>query len=157
MTGVRARLEGFAQVQDGLQQINNFASDFHQVAGDLWQETFDVIRAPFLSELQHYPPEKRGSKYRRTGRLKRGWFLRFVRNGNVHQIVVGNSTTYTKWVVGSFDQRRNFQTEMHRDTGWFLADKTKTFWFDAAQQEFEQRWERYLSGLGVLKVTRRNR
>jgi hypothetical protein len=157
MTGVRARLEGIAQVNDGLQQINNFASDFHQVAGDLWQETFDAVRPSFQNEVEHYAPKKRGSRYRRTGRLKRGWIIRFVRNGESFQIVVSNSTPYAKWVVGSFDQRRNFQTEMHRDTGWVLIDSTVKYWFGVIQEEFQQRYERYLSGFGVFKITRRNR
>lgn len=157
MTGVRARLEGFAQVQDGLQQINNFASDFHQVAGELWQETYEEIAPGFLGELQYYPPPKRGSRYIRTMRLKRGWTLRFVRAGDMSQIIVTNAVPYTKWVVGSFDQRRNYQTEMHRDTGWQQARETKDFWFDTAVLDFSQRWERYLSGYGVFKVTRRNR
>lgn len=157
MTGVRTRLEGIAQVNEGLQQINTFASDFERVAGDLWQETFDAVQAPFLNELQYYPPPKRNSKYRRTGRLKRGWVLHFVRNGAVSQIVASNNTEYTKWVVGSFDQRRNYQTDMHRQTGWVLANLTVGFWFETAQAEFQERYDRYLAGFGVFKVSRRNR
>lgn len=137
--------------------MKHFASDFHQVAGDLWQETYEAVRPPFLDELRHYPPPKRGSKYRRTGRLRDGWIIRFVRNGAVSQIVVENRVPYTRWVVGSFDQRRDYQTQMHRETGWFPARQTKDFWFDAAEAEFQTRYERYLSGFGVFKVTRRNR
>lgn len=157
MTGVRARLEGIAQVNEGLEQINDFARDFSNVAGDLWQETFDAIYPDFLSELQTYAPPKRGSKYRRTGRLKRGWVIRFVRNGAVSQIVASNDVPYTKWVVGSFDQRRDYQTQMHKDTGWFPVRETKDYWFDVAQSDFQERWDRYCSGYGVFKVSRRNR
>lgn len=157
MTGVHSRLEGVAEVEDGLRQIEQFTRDFHQVAGDLWQETYAVIAPPFLNELQHYPPPKRGSRYIRTMRLKRGWTIRFVQSGNTSQIIAENKTPYTKWVVGSFDQRRDYQTQMHKDTGWFPARTTKDYWFDAAQAEFEKRWQRYLSDFGGFKVTRRNR
>lgn len=157
MTGVRATLEGMAQVHAGFDQINQFASDYTRVAGDLWQESYEAARPAFLNELQHYPPPKPGSRYRRTGRLKRGWTLRFVRSGQAFQIVVENATPYTKWVVGSFDQRKNYQTDMHRRTGWFLANKTVTYWFTVIGEDFQQRYDRYLSGFGVFKVTRRNR
>lgn len=157
MTGVHARLEGSAQVDEGLDQMQQFASDFHQVAGDLWQEVYEAVRPPFLDELRHYPPPKRGSKYRRTGRLRDGWIIRFVRNGAVSQIVVENRVPYTKWVVGSFDQRQDYQTQMHRETGWFLANKTVTYWYGVIQSDFQARWERYCSGYGVFKVSRRNR
>lgn len=157
MTGVRARLEGIAQVNEGLERINDFASDYTRVAGDLWQESYEDVRPSFQNELEHYAPEKRGSRYRRTGRLKRGWILRFVRSGQVFEIIVSNAVPYTKWVVGSFDQRRNYQTAMHRETGWFLANTTVTYWFGVIQEEFQERYERYLSGYGVFKVSRRNR
>lgn len=157
MTGVRARLEGIAQVNEGLEQINHFASDFYQVAGDLWQESYEDNRPAFQNEVEYYPPEKRGSRYKRTGRLKRGWTIRFVRNGQAFQIVVENRVPYTRWVVGSFDQRRNYQTQMHKDTGWFPVRETKDYWFDAINEDFQERYERYLSGFGVFKVTRKNR
>jgi hypothetical protein len=157
MTGVRARLEGLAQVNEGLEKINDFARDLMKVAGDLWQESFEAVRPSFQNELEHYPPEKRGSRYRRTGRLKRGWKLRFVRAGQAFQIIVENTTPYTKWVVGSFDQRRNYQTQMHRETGWPLANLTVGFWFKAIEEDFQERYDRYLSGFGVFKVSRRNR
>lgn len=157
MTGVRARLEGIAQVNEGLERINDFARDFHQVAGDLWQESYEAIRPDFLSELQTYAPPKRGSRYVRTYRLKRGWTLRFVRAGDTSQIIVENTTPYTKWVVGSFDQRRDYQTQMHKDTGWFPVRETKDYWFKAIEEDFQERYDRYLSGFGVFKVSRRNR
>lgn len=157
MPGIRARLEGIAQVNEGLETINNFASDYNRVAGDLWQEAYEAARPEFLNELQYYPPPKRGSKYRRTGRLKRGWTLRFVKNGNTSQIIVENSTPYAKWVVGSFDQRRDYQTQMHKDTGWFPVRDTKNYWFGVIQEDFQQRYDRYLSGFGVFKISSRNR
>lgn len=157
MTGVRARLEGITQVNEGLEQINQFARDFHQVAGDLWLETYNEIRPPFLNELQTYAPPKRGSRYVRTMRLKRGWIIRLVRLPDGYQMVVENTTPYTKWVVGSFDQRRDYQTQMHKETGWFPARQTKDFWFAAFDADFRKRFDRYLSGYGVFKVSKRNR
>lgn len=157
MAGVRARLEGIGQVEDGLEKIEAFARDFEQVAGDLWQEAFDAVQVPFLNELQAYPPPKRNSRYIRTMRLKHGWTLRFVRSGLVSQIVVSNNVEYVKWVVGSFDQRRDYQTQMHKTTGWFPARDTKNYWFGVAQEEFQQRYDKYLSGYGVFRVSSRNR
>lgn len=154
---IRTRLEGIAQVDDDLRNINQFASDFERVAGELYEESFRAVEPSFLGDLQFYPLPKRGSRYRRTGRLKRGWTLRFIKNGAAYQIVVSNAVPYTKWVQGSFDQRRNYQTQMHKETGWVLANATVNFWHQVILEEFQERHAKYLEGLGVFNVTRRNR
>lgn len=154
---LKSRLIVNARPFDELRRFQHFLTDYNGVVGDLMKETLQVVRPPLLDELQFYPPVPAGSRYRRTYRLRRGWDVRLVNSGEGYEIQVVNGVVYTKWVVGSFDQRRNYQTAVHQRNGWPLARNTVRFWFAAARDDFSARFNKYLSGFGVLTINRRNR
>lgn len=154
---IRASFTVSAEADEGLQRFDQFLKDFDRVVGELASDTFAEIRQPFLNELQFYPPVPPNSRYRRTYRLRNSWTVRLVKVNGAYQIFTLNATPYAKWVVGSFDQRRNYQTDFHARNGWPLANQTVTFWYAVFQEEYQARFDRYLAGFGIFSVRRRNR
>ena len=60
-------------------------------------------------EASVYPSDFPGNTYRRTGRLKAGWYSRMVQG---HAVAVGNVVDYSDWVQG------DAQIELHTYHGW---------------------------------------
>jgi hypothetical protein len=77
-------------------------------------------------------------RYRRSGGLKRRMFFKSQERNGAIEVVAGNTGDKAKFVVGSFDRRRNYQVPGHRRTGWPLLAKTVDFWLDAADEEIEK-------------------
>lgn len=79
-------------------------------------ETVNVLRPPMqraVARLQtamaHYPPQRAGSAYRRTGTLGRRWTTRITDSASGLEGKVGNNTAY-----GPFVQSEIFQASVHR-------------------------------------------
>lgn len=153
----RTRYEVNVRAYNELERFSRFLGDYQPVVSQLAREAFTVVEVPFSNDLRDYPPVPPGSRYKRTYRLKRGWIVRLVEQDNAYQVVVSNPTVYTKWVMGSFDQRRSYQTAVHRRNGWRLADNIVTYWFAEYQSELRTRFARYLQGYAIFTVKRRNR
>ena len=60
-------------------------------------------------DMAEYPPQRTGSRYRRTGTLGRRWTTRVNRSGNGVEGRVGNNIAYGPWV-----QSKRFQARVHR-------------------------------------------
>lgn len=76
----------------------------------------DVLRNPMYravlriqADMQKYPPQRAGARYRRTGTLGRRWTTRVTSSGNSITGTVGNNTSY-----GPFVQSQRFQARIHR-------------------------------------------
>jgi hypothetical protein len=79
-------------------------------------ETVSVLRPPMQravyrlqAAMAHYPPQRAGSAYRRTGTLGRRWTTRIVERAGGLEGKVGNNTVY-----GPFVQSQMFQASVHR-------------------------------------------
>lgn len=79
-------------------------------------ETLNILRAPMQravarlqSAMAHYPPQRAGSTYRRTGTLGRRWTTRITDSASGLEGKVGNNTAY-----GPFVQSEIFQASIHR-------------------------------------------
>jgi hypothetical protein len=153
----RTRLAINVKAFNELERFSSFLGDYKPVVTQLAKESFEVIEAPFTDDLREYPPVPPGSRYKRTFKLRRGWAARFAVQGDEFRIAVSNDTRYLKWVMGSFDQRRNYQTRVHQRNGWRLGNNIVEFWFKEYQSELRARFARYLSGYAIFTVKRRNR
>ena len=78
--------------------------------------TVEVLRVPMQRNVQrlqaamaHYPAQRAGSGYRRTGTLGRRWTTRVTERSDGLEGKVGNNTTY-----GPFVQSQMFQATVHR-------------------------------------------
>lgn len=138
--------------------MERFVSDFARITGDLGEEVGRKIVPLLLDEMQHYPPVPAGSTYKRTFRLRRGMKARIVRSGSEVQLIAENNTPYAKWVVGTFDRRRKYQTRKHARTGWVLLAATTSEWQDAFTEEYRKGFDRMIdSTAGKFSTVRRNR
>ena len=139
-------------------KMERFVSDFERVTGDVGEAVGRKIVPQLLDEMQHYPPVPAGSRYRRTGRLKRSMAARVIRQGNEVRLIAESSASYSKWVVGTFDRRRKYQTRKHAQTGWPLLAKTTDFWQEAFTDEYTKAFDRMIdSQAGRFSSVRRNR
>lgn len=117
--------------------IRNFENQAFKAA----EAEYNAIKPAFEADLRFYPPKPRGSRYKRTYRLKRGLKTRLLRKGDRIDIVAESEAPYSKWVIGTFDQRRKFQTRQHRDNGWPLVATT----VDRYQQRFRTGYRQRMS------------
>ena len=76
----------------------------------------EVLRNPMhravlriQADMQKYPPQRAGARYRRTGTLGRRWTTRVDASANRVEGTVGNNTAY-----GPFVQSQRFQARVHR-------------------------------------------
>lgn len=69
------------------------------------------------TRMMHYPPQRPGSSYRRTGTLGRRWTHRVTTSGSTVTGRVGNNTSYAPQV-----QSERFQHPVHRGR-WQTAEK----------------------------------
>lgn len=76
----------------------------------------EVLRNPMhravlriQADMQKYPPQRAGARYRRTGTLGRRWTTRVVSEARRVEGTVGNNTSY-----GPFVQSSRFQARIHR-------------------------------------------
>lgn len=177
----RSRLEVDSQpVDDALA----FVEGFDDVFESLVVESYEAVEPAFLDELRYEPgpslnalnsgspfrwsddPEadERGRKgyfarfpngRARTGALSDSWTVRLQRVGAAFQLLVQTPLRYAKWVVGSFDQRRDWQIPGHRRTGWIPVRDTVRFFFDAFADEFQKRFDRTIPTEWARPRTRR--
>jgi hypothetical protein len=139
--------------------------------------TKNEIEPHWLAEAQHYPPPaklpfrfatersrryyfavvvKKGFPFRyvRTNKLKDSFFMRFLKRNDAIEFVFGSDSDIAKWVVGSFDQRRQYQVAGHRNTGWPLIAQTATFWLEATEEAFLKRVPDVYAKFNVRKQNR---
>lgn len=139
-------------------EMQRFVNDFERITGDLGEDIGRKIVPQLLDEMQHYPPVPAGSRYKRTYRLRRGMVARVVRSGNEVRLVAESSAPYSKWVVGTFDRRRKYQTAKHKKTGWPLIANTTDFWQQAFVDEYTKAFDRMIdSTAGRFSSVVRNR
>lgn len=122
------------------------------------QKTKQTVEPQWLEESQHYPPPaklpfKFGSeasrrfyfaviakhfpgRYVRTGKLKSSFFMRLLQSQKGVTFILGTDSDIAKWVVDSFDKRRRYQVQGHRNTGWLPIADTANFWLEAAEEDF---------------------
>lgn len=134
--------------------LDSFVRDFENVVTDIATEAFNVVRGPMLNEMRYYPAVPAGSKYKRTFTLRDGMDVRLIREGGRITLQASSKARYTKYVVGTFDKRRRYQTRKHRQTGWPLIADTVRFWQDAYLDEFNTRFSKVDVYGGVRTVTR---
>jgi hypothetical protein len=77
--------------------------------------TMQIMRRPITESVIHvegkmkvYPPQRSGTKYRRTGTLGRRWTHEVSEGGDEIRGVVGNNTSY-----GPYVQSQQFQAKVH--------------------------------------------
>ena len=75
------------------QGLENLAAEIPQVGRRRIYNTSNRV----LVRMRKYPKERINQRYRRTGRLGRGWRLKKLDNG----YTIINDTKYTKYVVGT--------------------------------------------------------
>lgn len=127
-----------------LATLREFNDDVREQATEIARELYAELRPLMLAGLQFYPPVPAGSRYVRTFRLQRGWAVTLqVDGGNAGvqiDLVVTNSTPYTKWVVGTLTNvdalARQTQRDFHARNGWPLALNTTRYWFDQYADRF---------------------
>lgn len=139
-------------------ELDAFLDDFNRMAADIGQRAYDRIHTPLLDELQYYPPPRPNQRYVRTFRLRDGWTVAYQRSGSGFEILIGNKTPYTKFVVGSLAQARaaaaSFQAWMHKGR-WPLAVETVDFWLEAFAEEFRTEFNQELAQFGSTSSSRR--
>lgn len=152
---IRTTLTTNTQVLDDL---SAFMDDFNRMAADIGEAVYGEMQADFLDELQYYPPPRPNQKYVRTYTLRDGWTLQFRRGSRGFDVLVGNRTPYTKFVVGSLAQARaaaaSFQAWMHKGR-WPLAIETVEFWLEDFKQEYRERFKRELEPFGSTSTRQR--
>jgi hypothetical protein len=185
MSGFRTRLEIDPNpIVDGKRYVKRFEDVFNGTA----QDTFDELQPEFLEALRYTPgaslnglnsdqpfvwstdPVKnkaaRGWWFanfpngrERTGALNDAWTVALERAGKALQLLVSNITPYTKWVVDTFDQRRNYQIPGHARTGWRRVNETTATFFDRFDREFRKRFGESIPRMwgDVTTTRRRNR
>lgn len=90
-----------------------------------------------------------GIPYQRSGRYQRGWAVRVVVDGGSFSLVVVNEQDYAQFVGGTLNFRTlgQFQQRMHINTGWLRSIDTVMFWFDAAQERYDELYEQSIADL----------
>lgn len=180
----RTRLEiGPNPIVDG----KRFVTRFQRVFDGTAKATFDEMAPQLLEDLRHTPgPSKNalntGVPYRwsndpiknanarkwwfvhfpngreRTGALNEAWNVMLEKIGRAFDVIAKNTTPYLKWVVGTFDQGRQYQIPGHARTGWRLVNVTTSTFFDKFYAEFLRRFtESIPSAWGDVSARRRNR
>jgi hypothetical protein len=165
----------------------NFVKRFNDVFAGTVKTTFDGLQPDFLEALRFTPGESKNAlnsdqPFRwsndpiknanarkwwfvhfpngreRTGALNEAWNVLLEKVGRAFDILASNLTPYAKWVVGTFDQRRNFQIPGHARTGWRLARETTETFFDQFHAEFLRRFHESIPRVwGGVTARRRNR
>lgn len=132
---VKSNLKTDIEALDGLEV---FLEDIGNMAFEIGERVFNTIKDPLLNELQFYPPVPPNSKYKRTYKLRRGWGVFFIRpSASQFTMTISNEVKYTQWVVGSLAiNGQRFQRDFHKANGWFQANKTSDFWFNAFNEDF---------------------
>lgn len=172
---IRIRLEYNTEI---FTQIANDIETFEVIAYGLFRQSFDKVKPQVLGELRKTPRRRYwerkdfasdasrraffaktgGKAYTRTGRYAAGWSVTLKKTDNGGQIVISNREPYAKFVGGSFARGgRDFQQKGHIRTGWPKSQNVADKWLIAAQEDFEQRVDKYLSTqFGRVVTARRN-
>ena len=124
--------------------IRNYENQAFKAA----EAEYAAMQPAMESDMRFYPPKPPKSKYRRTYRLRRGMKTRLIRRGDRIDIVAESEAPYSKWVVGTFDRRRKFQTRQHRDNGWALVASTVDRYQQRFRTGYRQRMSKVFGGNG---------
>lgn len=181
MSRFRTRLEMEpAPIVEGKRYVRKFEEVFSGIA----QDTFEELQPDFLEELRYTPgaslnglnsdqpfvwstdPAKNAKARRwwfanfpngreRTGALNEAMSVALERVGKALELIVSNSVAYAKWVVSTFDQRRNYQIPGHARTGWRRMQDTSITFFDRFEREFRKRFRETIPRLWGDYTTRR--
>lgn len=168
-------------VVDPLEELIGFADNIISVVEEIQQEVYDEIQPILLYELQHYPgpakhpfefatkksrqwyfwaiKEKKiptdGKRYIRQYKFRDSWEIDLEKVGAAEwQLVVKNSYSATKYIVGTFDKRRDYRVPGHINTGWLLVRETVKFWQNAFIEEFTKRFNQYIHRTQAKLITR---
>lgn len=172
---IRIRLEYNREV---FTQLANEIETFEVIAYALLGQSLNKVKQPFLSELRKTPRRRYweakdfaseasrraffaktgGKPYQRTGAYAAAWEIVLQKTEDGGAIVVRNRKEYAKFVGGSFARGgRDFQQRGHIRTGWPKSQTTADKWLMAAQDDFTQRVDKYLSTqFGRVITARRN-
>lgn len=81
---------------------------------DAYAEGIEESAKHVRRKLMEYPPKRSGSDYKRTGKLRKGWYIESF--GDLRSLVL-NETDYADYVQGER------QVWFHRQTGWKTTDQ----------------------------------
>lgn len=99
-----------------------------------------------------------GERYIRSSGLSESWVVRLEINGSEFELIAESKYKGAKWVVGTFDRRRNWQIPGHETTGWVRVRETADFWHEAFIEDYRQRFNKVVDAtLGSFETGRRNR
>ena len=115
--------------------IRNYENQAFKAA----EAEYNAIKSELESAMRFYPPKPLRSRYKRTYRLKRGLKTRLIRRGDRIDIVAESEAPYSKWVIGTFDQRRKYQSAVHKRNGWPLVATTVQRYQDRFRTGYRQR------------------
>jgi hypothetical protein len=173
---IRIRLE---YSREAFTQIENDIETFSVIAYALLNQALNKVKQPFLAELRKTPRRRYweakdfasdasrraffaktgGKAYQRTGKYAAGWSININKTEDGGQIVVSQKEPYAKYVGGTFARSgRDFQQKGHIRTGWPHSQDTADKWLLAAEEDFIQRVDKYLSNdFGRVSTSQRNR
>lgn len=100
MTTVRITIEGADKIAAKLDRLN---------IGQILRTPMYRAVLRIQADMQKYPPQRAGARYRRTGTLGRRWTTNVVSAARRVEGSVGNNTVY-----GPFVQSSQFQARVHR-------------------------------------------
>lgn len=159
--------------------IENDIETFGVIAFALLGQSLNKVKSPFLNDLKRTPRRRhwerkdfandasrraffaktKGQAYQRTGKYAAGWELKLQKTENGGEIVLRNREKYAKFVGGSFARSgKDFQQRGHIRTGWPRSQSTADKWLIAAEKDFMERVDKFLSQqFGRVVTARRNR
>lgn len=168
-------------------EARRFVNKFDSVVDGTAQDAFKDVQPEFLDALRYTPgPSKNGRNSdqpfrwsddpikdargragffarfpngrERTGAMNEAWDVLLERVGRGFHVIAQNPVNYLKWVVGTFDQRRNYQIPGHARTGWHLVRETTSTFFDRFYTSFKERLDESIPrAWGGVNTRRRNR
>lgn len=160
-------------------QIANDIETFNVIAYALFQQSFNKVKNPLLSDLRTTPRRRYwerqdfvsdasrraffaktgGKAYQRTGKYAAGWSVTLRKTDGGGQIVIQKRESYAKFVGGSFARSgRDFQQRGHIRTGWKKSQLTTDARLMEAQKDFEQRVMKFIDDRwGKVSTRARNR
>lgn len=121
-------VEGIPELLSRLGRVSN-----HKAYAEGIEEAAKHIR----NKMMEYPPQRAESDYRRTGQLRRGWYIESF--GNLRSLVL-NEVPYSIYVQGER------QVWYHRQTGWKTTDQVAERQSDAVARIMARAADRAIRG-----------
>lgn len=98
-----------------------------------------------------------GNRYVRQYKFRDSWKVDLDNTAGTSQVIVSNSYRGTRYIVGSFDQRRDYQIPGHKTTGWLPVRETIKFWQEAIIEGFAKRFKQFAVSRGTFSTRITNR